>query len=53
MTAEGLTARETAARLFISARTVEVHRKNLLRKLGLASQTELVRFAVRRGIIEP
>ena len=52
MTAEGLTAKETASKLFISSRTVEVHRKNLLRKLGLGSQTELVLFAVRRGIIE-
>jgi DNA-binding CsgD family transcriptional regulator len=42
---------EIGERLSISPRTAETHRTNLLRKLGLASQTELVRFAVGRGLI--
>jgi len=51
LAAEGLSTPEIAARLFISPRTVETHRANLLRKLDLRTQTDLVRFALRRGII--
>ncbi|WP_447602974.1 response regulator [Nitrospira sp. Nam80] len=40
-----------AAKLFISPRTVETHRSNLMRKLSLNSQTDLVLYAVRRGIV--
>jgi DNA-binding CsgD family transcriptional regulator len=42
---------EIAVRLYISARTVETHRGNLMRKLGLRTQTDLVRYALRRGIL--
>jgi DNA-binding NarL/FixJ family response regulator len=42
---------EIASRLSISVRTVETHRANLLRKLGLSSQTELVHYALRRGTL--
>jgi DNA-binding NarL/FixJ family response regulator len=42
---------EIAGRLSIGVRTVETHRANLLRKLGLSSQTELVRYALRRGTL--
>lgn len=42
---------EIADRLGISSRTAETHRANLMRKLGLHSQTELIRYAIRRGII--
>ncbi|MCK5634593.1 MAG: response regulator transcription factor, partial [Anaerolineales bacterium] len=35
----------------ISPRTVETHRANLMRKLGLKTQTDLIRFALRRGIL--
>jgi DNA-binding NarL/FixJ family response regulator len=49
--AEGKTSAEIAAALFISPRTAETHRANLMRKLGLRSQTDLVRFAIRRKII--
>jgi len=38
-------------KLFISPRTAESHRANLMRKLGLHSQTDLVRYAIRRQII--
>jgi len=51
LAAEGKTSAEIATALFISPRTAETHRANLMRKLALRSQTELVRFAIRRGII--
>jgi DNA-binding NarL/FixJ family response regulator len=37
--------------LFISVKTVDFHRTNLMRKLGLANRTELARFAIQRGLI--
>jgi two-component system response regulator NreC len=49
--AEGKTCAEIAALLHISQRTVENHRASLMRKLGLPNQTELVRYALRRGLI--
>jgi DNA-binding NarL/FixJ family response regulator len=51
LAAEGKTSGEIAAALFISPRTAETHRANLMRKLALRSQTDLVRFAIRRGIV--
>lgn len=51
LAAEGLSSSKIAAKLFISPRTAETHRANLMRKLGLSSQTDLVRFAIRKGII--
>ena len=51
LAAEGKTATEVAARLHISQRTVENHRANLMRKLGLKNQSDLVRYALRRGLI--
>jgi len=50
MVAGGLTNAAIAGRLSLSRRTVEMHRSNLMRKLHLHSQTELVRFAIQRGI---
>lgn len=52
MAAEGLTSSHIAEKLKIGIRTVETHRAHLLRKLHLHSQTELVRYAIQRGIIE-
>lgn len=52
LTAEGHSAAEIAARLSISPRTAETHRANLMRKLGLHSQADLIRYAVRRGILQ-
>ncbi len=51
LAAEGKTGAEIAARLHISQRTVENHRAGLMRKLGLKNQSELVRYALRRGLI--
>jgi DNA-binding NarL/FixJ family response regulator len=53
LAAEGHTSAEIASRLSISPRTVEAHRANLMRKLGLRTQTDLIRYALRRGIIPP
>lgn len=50
--AEGRGTKEIAAALAISVKTVETHRSNLMRSLGLASISELVRYAVRNRIIE-
>jgi DNA-binding NarL/FixJ family response regulator len=52
MAAEGQNSAEIATRLFISPRTAETHRANLLHKLGLHSQTDIVRYALQRGIIK-
>jgi len=51
LAAESSSTSEIAARLGISPRTVETHRENLMRKLGLQSQTDLIRYALRRGIL--
>lgn len=51
LAAEGLSNGEIAQRLTLSPRTVEMHRGNLMRKLDLGSQTEVVKFAIRRRII--
>jgi DNA-binding NarL/FixJ family response regulator len=51
LSAEGYTTLQIADRLFISPRTEETHRANLMRKLALHSQTDLVRFALQRGIV--
>ncbi|HEY2924375.1 MAG TPA: response regulator transcription factor [Candidatus Eisenbacteria bacterium] len=51
LVAEGLTSGAIASRLFISPRTAESHRANLMRKLGLRSRTDLVRFAFQRGLV--
>jgi DNA-binding NarL/FixJ family response regulator len=51
--ADGLTAKEVAVELSISTKTVEAHRTSLMRKLGVRKATELVRYALRHGLIEP
>ncbi len=51
--AEGHSNGAIAEKLFISSRTVETHRANALRKLGLHSQTDVVRYALRKGILPP
>jgi len=51
LAAEGRTNAEIAAQLSISPRTAETHRANLMRKLGLRTQTDLIRYALRRGVL--
>ena len=48
---EGHSNVEIATRLSIARRTVETHRARVMRKLGLHSQAELIRYALRRGIL--
>ncbi len=50
--AEGLSSKEIAEKLFISPKTVENHRSNILRKLNLHSTIELIRYAAKLGIID-
>jgi DNA-binding NarL/FixJ family response regulator len=51
--AEAHTSKEIAAELFISIKTVERHRQNILDKLGMRDRVELTRYAIRRGLIQP
>ena len=51
LAAEGHSNAEIAKTLSISPRTVETHRANLMRKLNLQNQTDLIRFALKRGIL--
>lgn len=51
LAAEGHSSKEIASRLFISPRTAETHRANLMHKLGLHSLSDLIRYALRRGIL--
>jgi len=50
--AEGLFTKEVAERLFISPKTVENHRTNIMNKLDLHSTIELIRYAARLGLID-
>jgi len=50
--AEGLSTKEIAALFEISTRTVETHRANLMRKLDVRSLAQLVRLAIREGLVE-
>lgn len=49
--AEGKNVKEAAIELGVSTKTVETHRNNILKKLDLSSVTELVKFAIKEGII--
>ena len=51
LAAEGLSNPQIAERLSLSPRTVEMHRGNLMKKLALNSQTDLVKYAVKRGMV--
>jgi len=53
MAVQGCTNADIATRLYISRRTVETHRSNMMRKLGMHNQTDLVRYALQQGILPP
>ncbi len=53
LVAEANTTREIAAMLHLSEKTVENHRGNAMKKLGMRDRVELVRYAIRQGLIEP
>lgn len=53
MVAEANTSREIAQMLHLSEKTVENHRANAMKKLGMRDRVELVRYAIRQGLIEP
>jgi DNA-binding NarL/FixJ family response regulator len=53
LVAEAHTTRQIAELLHLSEKTVENHRANAMRKLGMRDRVELVRYAIRRGLIEP
>ncbi len=49
--AEGMTSREIAEKLFISIKTVVGHRTKVMEKLGLHNRTELIKYAMRKGLL--
>jgi len=51
MLAEGKSPSEVANSLFVSPKTVHTHRQHILEKLGLKTTTELIRYALRQGVI--
>jgi DNA-binding NarL/FixJ family response regulator len=53
LVADGHSNKEIGAALSISSKTVESHRSNVMRKLGLRSTAELVRYAVRNQLVQP
>jgi DNA-binding NarL/FixJ family response regulator len=53
LVAEGSTNQEIADRLNLSVKTVQSHRAAVMEKLGLRDVTHLVRYAVRRGLVDP
>ena len=51
--AEAHTSKQISEALFISVKTVERHRQNILDKLGMRDRVELTRYAIRRGLTQP
>ena len=51
--AEGLGYKEIASQMHVSVRTAETYRARLVRKLGCSTRAELVRYAVRHGLVSP
>jgi DNA-binding NarL/FixJ family response regulator len=52
LTAEGFSSREIGKKLFISPKTVDTYRSRIMDKLGLSHRSELVRFALRVGLLK-
>jgi len=51
--AEGYTNQQIADALYLSIKTVMTHRTNLMEKLGIHNRTELVKYAIRKGLVSP
>ena len=51
LVAEGLSSREIAERLSISAKTVDTHRANIMEKVGAHNVAELIKYAIRKGVV--
>ncbi len=51
LVSEGLSSREIAERLCLSVKTVDTHRANILEKIGAHSSAELIKYAIREGIV--
>lgn len=52
MLVEGISVTEIALRLKLSVKTVSSHKANLMQKMGLANQSELIRYALKHGLID-
>ena len=52
LVAEGKTNRQIADTLFLSIKTVQTHRDHIMKKLHMHDRTELVKYAIRKGLIE-
>jgi DNA-binding NarL/FixJ family response regulator len=50
--AQGLTTKEIAAKDFLSVHTINTHRKNILKKLGINNTSELIMYAIKTGIVD-
>src|SRR5262249_60234911 len=50
LVAEGRSSRESAASLYVSMKTIETHRKQIMDKLNLHSVAELTKYAIREGV---
>jgi DNA-binding NarL/FixJ family response regulator len=50
MTSEGISTKEAAGALSVSAKTIETHRRNIMEKLNLHSIAELTKYAIREGL---
>ena len=53
LVAEGLGTRQIAERLFLSVKTVETHRAQIMQRLDIRDVPGLVRFAIRHGLLPP
>jgi len=53
LVAEGKTTKEVAAALAVSAKTADSHRSNIMHKLNMHSVADLVRYAIRHGLVQP
>ena len=53
MVVNGLTTHDIATRLLLSPNTVHRHRNNLMKKLGLHDRLDLLRYCLRRGLVDP